>query len=403
MTGRLLDGLKVADFTQVYAGSIMTRSLAHHGAQVVKIEGRTRTDVERTHGPYRDDIAGPDRSGTYLELNTGKMDLALNLTKPRAKEVAKRLVAWADLVVENFSGGTMARMGLGYEDLRQVKPDIIMLSTSMQGQTGPAASHPGFGMQLTALAGYDNLVGWPDRDPTRYGVYTDYIVAHCGLLAIMSALDYRARTGKGQYIDLSQFETGVQFLAPYLLDYEVNGRIARRNGNRSDWAAPHGAFRCRGADRWCAIAILADAQWEGFSRVVGNPAWTRDERFATLLGRKANEDELERLVEAWTTGNTAEEVMALMQAQGVPAGLAETIQDSMDNDPQLRQAQFYREVTNPEVGVYRATRPPFTASGAECDVRYAPLLGEHNEYVCKEILGMSDGEIADLVIDGALE
>lgn len=211
MPKKLLEGLKVADFTQVYAGSIMTRTLAHHGAQVIKIEGRTRTDIERTHGPYRDDIASPDRSGTYLELNTGKMSLALNLTRKKGKEVAKRVVAWSDLVVENFSGGTMARMGLGYDELQQVKPDIIMLSTSMQGQTGPAASHPGFGMQLTALAGYDNLVGWPDREPNRYGVYTDYIVAHCGILAMMSALDYRARTGKGQYLDMSQFETGVQF------------------------------------------------------------------------------------------------------------------------------------------------------------------------------------------------
>lgn len=403
MPKKLLEGIKVADFTQVYAGSIMTRTLAHYGAQVIKIEGRTRTDIERTHGPYRDDIASPDRSGTYLELNTSKMSLALNLTKPRATDIAKRVVARADVVAENFSGGTMDKLGLGYDELKRIKPDIIMLSTSMQGQTGPAASHRGFGMQLTALAGYDNLVGWPDREPNRYGVYTDYIVARCGLLAIMAALDYRARTGKGQYLDLSQFETGVQFIAPILLDYEVNQRIAYRKGNRYDQAVPHNAYRCRGEDRWCAIAIFTDEEWGSFCKVIGDPAWTEDPRFATVQARKRNEDELDKLVEAWTINYLAEEAMVLMQTDGVPAGLVENVQDLMDHDPQLRHSHFYWEVENPEVGKYKTTRPPFLASKSTYEVRYAPLLGEHNEYICKEILGMSDEEIAEAVIEGALE
>jgi benzylsuccinate CoA-transferase BbsF subunit len=216
-------------------------------------------------------------------------------------------------------------------------------------------------------------------------------------------LDYRRRTGKGQYFDLSQYEVGEHFLAPLLLDYAVNGKIAKRVGNRDENAAPHGAYRCRGEDRWCAIAVFTDEEWKSFCRVIGNPAWTTEARFASLADRKGNEDELDELIEAWTVNYPPEEVMNLMQAAGVPAGVVETEEDMMEHDPQFRHANFFWTLDHAEVGTYRSPRPPFVMSKAACEVRCAPLIGEHNEYVCKEILGMDDEEIADLVVEGIIE
>jgi crotonobetainyl-CoA:carnitine CoA-transferase CaiB-like acyl-CoA transferase len=403
MSGKMLEGIKVVDFSWVYAGPLMTRTLVNYGATVIKIEGRTRHDIERTHGPYRDNIPGLDRAGTYLELNTGKLSLAINLTKPKAKEIAKRLITWADVVVENYSGGTMDKMGLGYEVLRKINPSIIMLSASMQGQTGPHAHHLGFGMQLTALSGYDYIGGWPDREPDNFAVYTDWIAAHYGTAAIMAALDYRARTGKGQYLDLSEYETAVQYISPSLLDYDVNEAIAYRQGNRCEYAAPHGAYRCLGDDRWCAISIFTDEEWKNFCNVIGNPPWTKDTRFSDLAGRKENEDELDKLVEEWTVNKKAEDVMTYMQSAGVAAGLVQTIEDLMENDPQLKHNKFYWDVDNAEIGLYRVPRPPFVTSKSTYEMKSSPLLGEHNEYVCKEILKMTDDEMAELVIEGVIE
>ena len=403
MGKKLLEGIKVADFSWVFAGPLTTKTLADCGAQVIRIEGVTRPDVERIRHPYKDEIAGMNRALHFNQHNTGKLSIGVNLAKSKGKELAKKIVARSDLVVENFSGGAMKRMGLGYEELKKVKPDIIMLSACMQGQNGPHAGHPGFGHHLTALAGFHHIVGWPDRSPQHFGAYTDYITVHFALLIILAALDYRKRTGKGQYIDLSQYESSIHFMTPLILDYNVNQRVAKRAGNRVDHASPHGIYRCRGEDRWCAIAVFNDKEWNSFCRVIGNPALIDDSRFATLQGRKENEDELDRLVEEWTYQQDAEEIMALMQATGVSAGVVETQIDILDKDPHLAHRQFSREVKHPEVEKYRAHRPPFIPSKASYEVRRAPLIGEHNEYVCKEILGLSDDEIGELVVDGALE
>ncbi len=400
-----LEGLKIADFSWVFAGPLITRTLADLGAQVVRIEGRTRPDGERLRHPYTGYVPGVNRATDFNHNNTSKLSLAVNLSHPRGVELAKRVVAWSDVVVENFAGGVIDRMGLGYAVLKQVKPEIIMLSACMQGHTGPHAQHPGYGHQLTALAGYHHIVGWPDRRPRHFSVYTDWTTVHFGVLAIMSAVDHRRRTGRGQYLDMSQYEVGVQFMSHLVLDYNVNGRVALRNGNRCDFAAPHGAFRCRDdeQERWCAIAVFSDRDWAAFRLAMEDPEWTADARFASLLGRKDNEDEMEKLIEAWTAKYGAEEVMDRMQVAGVPAGVVSTDQDLLDRDPQLRHSGFYVELEHEEVGRYRAPRPPFTLSKTSADVRAAPLLGEHNEYVCKDLLGMSDDEIADLVIEGALE
>lgn len=405
MPRKLLEGIKIVDFTWAFTGPLMTKTLGDYGAEIIKIEGRTKGDEERRRYPYKDNIPGLNRATDFNCHNTSKLSVALNLTKPKAKEVAKKLVAWSDIVVENFAGGAMERMGLGYETLRKVKPDIIMMSTCMQGQTGPHAKHPGFGHQLSALSGFHNIVGYPDRAPPHIWPYTDFVAVHFGLLAIMSSVDYRARTGKGQYIDMSQYEVAMQFVEPLLLDYSVNKRIGSHNGNRHDYAAPHGVFRCCGNDRWCTIAVFTDNEWQSFCKVIGNPDWTKNLRFFTLISRKENEDELDKLVEAWTVNYSAEGVMHKMQGAGIAAGIVATEDDLdvTDYEPQLKHRNFFWELEHPEIGKYCSPRPPFLASKASLEMFRSPLLGEHNEYVLKEILKMDDEEIADLVIEGVLE
>jgi len=403
-TSGILNGVKIADFSWAYVGPLSTKTLADCGAEVIKIEGRSRPDVERASvPPFKDGVFGLNRGGHFNSVNTSKKSLCLNLARPKAKEIAKQVVKWADIVVENFSGGAMARMGFGYEVLKEIKPDIIMLSSSMQGQTGPDAEKAGFGQHLTSLSGIGNITGWPDRDPAMLGYYTDFIAPHFNILLLVSALLYRRRTGKGMYIDSSQLENGMQFLTPLLLDYTVNGRVNGRLGNRAPEKCPHGAFRCLGNDRWCSIAVRNEAEWLSLCRLMGNPAWSRDAKFASLPLRKQNEDELEKLVESWTISCSAEEVMIKCQAAGVPAGVLQTGEDLIEKDPQLKSRQFYCNLEHPEVGIHHVPRPPYLFSGVENQVTRAPLLGEHNEYVLKDLLGLSDEEIAELVVDGALE
>ena len=397
MTNRLLEGVKIADFSRVIVGPLSTKTLCDWGATVVKIEGRSRLGHYRTTGPE------PDLSAHFTSWNTGKLSIAINLANDKGLQLAKRIVAWSDVVVESFAGGSMRRMGLGYEALKQVRPDIIMLSSCMQGQTGPFASHPGWGFQLSALSGFCHITGWPDRPPPELGVYTDFVAPHFNVTTILAALLYRRRTGRGLYIDMSQFENALHFMSPVLLDYSVNRRVAGKVGNRCSCAAPHGAYRCKGEDRWCAIAVRDDEQWQAFCHATGNQALMTDQRFATVLARKRNEDELDRLVTDWTAARTAEEVMELLQAAAVPAGVLVTGEDMLEKDPQIKHRGTFREVYHPRMGKHHPPGSPFLMSAAMDEVGRAPLLGEHNEYVLKQILGLSDDEIANLVISGAVE
>jgi benzylsuccinate CoA-transferase BbsF subunit len=397
MPGQLLEGVKVADFSRVIVGPLTTKTLCDWGATVVKIEGRSRPGHYRTTGPE------PDLSAHFTSWNTGKLSIALNLATAGGIALAKEIVAWSDIVVESFAGGSMQRMGLGYEELKKVRPDVIMLSSCMQGQTGPFSSHPGWGFQLSALSGFCHITGWPDRPPPELGVYTDFVAPHFNVSIILAALLYRRRTGQGLYIDMSQFENAIHFMAPALLDCSVNSRTAGRVGNRSSFAAPHGAYSCKGEDRWCAIAVLNDEQWRSLCRVMDRPEALTDPRFSTLLERKRNEDELDLWVNAWTSTRTAEDVMRTLQESGVPAGILETGEDLLEKDAQIKFRGTFREVDHPRMGMHHPPASPFLMSSARDEIRRAPLLGEHNEYVLRHILGKSDGEIADLVINGAVE
>lgn len=400
-TREALQGVKVADFTWVLAGPLTIRYLAAHGATVVRVESVLRPDALRTSGPYKDEKPGVDRSGYYAFFNPNKYSIQLNLNNPSGREVAKRLIAWADIVAENFVPGMMERWGLDYEEIRKTKPDVIMLRTSNQGQTGSQAKQPGFGQHLVGLSGFSYYTGWPDRVPIGFGMaYTDMIAPRFGAAALIAALDYRRRTGKGLLLDVSQEETAIHFLAPQVLDYSVNGRVGNRIGNRCAYAAPHGAFPCRDEDSWCVIAIFTDEEWDSFSKVVDEP-WTKDPKFGIFLNRKRNEDELEKLVSEWTSRFSTEQLMKLLQDGGVPAGIAQSNREVL-NDPQLRHRDSFWTLDHSALGPYAHLGRPFTLSKTPAKPRMpSPCLGEHTEYVSTKILGMSDEEFVNFVSLGA--
>ena len=397
MAKQALEGLKVVDFCWAIAGPIVGFYLAHHGATVIRIESMRRPEIHRVATPYKDSKPGINRGGLYAASNSNKLGMSLNLSHPKGLEIAKRLVAWSDIVGENFAPGVMERLGLGYGELKKIKPDIIMCSTSNLGQTGPEAIQPGYGMNLVGYSGFTHLTGWPDRMPAQpYAAYTDFIAPRFLVAAVLAAVDYRRRTGKGQYLDLSQMEAGIHFIAPAILDYTVNKRVETRDGNRCPYAAPHGAYPCQGDDRWCAIGVFSDGEWNALCQVMGNPEWTKEATFATLLSRKENEEELNEQLGEWTRNFTAEEVMEKLQAAGVPAGVVKNAADIQD-DPQLAYRHYFWQLEHPEIGKHYCEAAGFTLSKTPTEIRMpAPLLGQHTEYVCREMLGMSDEEFVDL-------
>ncbi|MFQ5627053.1 MAG: CaiB/BaiF CoA transferase family protein, partial [Methyloligellaceae bacterium] len=282
----------------------------------------------------------------------------------------------------------------------RIKPDLVMLSTCLQGQTGPSALYPGFGNLIAALLGFYELTGWPDGEACAiYGAYTDFIAPRFAALCLLAALEYRRRTGKGQYIDLAQSESSLHFLAPAILDYTANGRVMRRQGNRDAHLAPHGAYRCQGDDRWCVMAVADDAQWRRLCDIAGHPEWQHEARFATHADRVRHADALDQCIESWTRSQRDEEVMARLQAAGIAAGMVKNMRD-IRQDPQLRQRGFWVELDHSEIGRLALEGHPFRFSTIPNQPRFArPELGEHNAYVLGELLGLSAAEIQRLKAD----
>lgn len=398
-----LEGVKVADFTWALVGPIITKHLADYGATVVRVESPLPTGVclLRVSIPFKDNRPGINRSGYFIYFNANKYSLSLDMNHPEGVAVAKKLIAWADVVAENFRPGTMERWGLGYEDIKKIKPDIIMIRSSNQGQTGPRSRQPGLGNHLNGLTGLVHFTGWPDAEPVNMMLaYTDYICPMLGATAVIAALDYRRKTGQGQLLDFSQFEGGIQLFLPALLEYMVNGRESGREGNTSPCAAPHGAYRCRGDDRWCAIAVRSDQEWHTLCQIMGNPQWTKEPRFATLKARKGNETELNTLIEQWTINFSAEQVMSRLQAGGIAAGVVQSPREIFE-DPQLRHRDFFWLLNHREIGPFHHLGQVSHLSETPAQPRMpAPCLGEHTELVCRDILGMSEKEFDDLLVNG---
>lgn len=400
---QMFDGIKVAEFAVSGVGPFVAQLLAYWGATVVKVECHRYPDIVRLVPPFKDNIAGLDRGPFGTIPNTNKYGITLDLHMPKGQAIAKRLVAWADIVSDSMVPGTMARFGLDYESCKEIKPDIIYFSTCMNGQYGPYSRVAGWGLQGTAMAGFCHFTGVPEREPiAMLNPYTDVIAPWYLSVCVLAALLHRRKTGKGMYLDQSQVEAGVTFIAPFILDYVVNGRNATRMGNRDPYMAPHGAYPCRGLDRWVVIAVTSEEEWHSFCRVIGNPDWAQDERFASLGARKENEDELDRLVGEWTKDYPAEQIMAMMQAAGVPAGVVQNAED-LSNDPQMKHRDHFPVLEHKVIGPHHYNRPVFKLSKTPEEFRKAaPCIGEHNEYVFKEILGLSDDEIADLLIEGVV-
>jgi len=405
MSRQALDGIVVIEFAAFAAGPCVGKYMANHGAYVVKVESRSRPDGFRAHyPPFKDNKKGLNRSGVFGMNNDCVRSVGLNLKAPGGIETARRLVAKADVVIENFTPGTMQKLGLGYEKLSALNPGLVMLSTCNLGQTGPRAQHPGFGSQLTSLSGFTNLIGEPHRNPVIvYGPYIDYIAVGYGYIAILAALEYRRRTGQGQYIDMAQYEGGVQFMAPGILEQQLLGTSPSRQGNRHPYAAPHGVYPCQGEDSWCTISVFNDDQWARLAGVMGNPEWTASLRFATTLSRKQNETELDDLLGKWTRGFEAANLMQKLQKASVPAAKVNTMAD-LFSDPQLAHRRHWRPVDHAETGRHHAEMPAFSLSRTPCQEPFAePLLCEHTELVLTKLLGCSKAEIERLEAEGAVE
>ncbi|MBI4336641.1 MAG: CoA transferase [Chloroflexi bacterium] len=407
-----LAGLKVIDMTSVVMGPVATRLLADYGATVIKLESAVRPDNIRTATPFKGGEADINRSGYFAAYNAGKLGLALNLQKPRGREFFRSyLVPWADVIVEAYSPGVLESWGLDYPHLKAIRPDLIMLRASLLGHTGPHASLKGFGQFTAALGGFYDLTGWPDREPAGpYSAYSDFISWNFSLVALLAALDYRRRTGRGQYIDQSLLESTLQFASHALLDLQANGHVATRQGDRDPYAAPHGVYRCRDRvkgekreERWAAIAVTTDYQWAALCHAMACPELIRDPRFETARARLARQGELDALLEAWTSQRTPEEVMHLLQARGVPAGTVANARDLFE-DPQLAHRGHFVTVSNSAMGPHAVPASSFHLSEAPGQPEWgAPSLGEHMEHICRALLGVPDDELAEYIAAEVLE
>jgi crotonobetainyl-CoA:carnitine CoA-transferase CaiB-like acyl-CoA transferase len=364
--------------------------------------------------PFAKGKTGYNVSGYFNNYNAGKLDITINMNTDEGQALARKLVAWADVFVSNFTPRVIERWGLTYDRLCGINPQIIAAYQPMQGYDGPHRDFLGFGAVLTPITGYSHLSGFPHQPPIGLGTnYPDYVVnpGHT-LVAILAALRYRLRTGKGQHIECAQIESSVCPLAPAIFDYTANGRVQERSGNGLPYAAPHNAFKCRplhegsaaiADERWLAIACFTEEEWSALVEAMESPAWAKDGKFASAKGRKQHEAELEQRISEWTADRDAYELMEELQQRGVPAGVVQSAREML-SDEHLKERAYYAYLDHPEAGRSAHDGPPFKLSKTPGKLRWpAPLLGEHTEYVCKEILGLADEEIADLMVAGALQ
>jgi crotonobetainyl-CoA:carnitine CoA-transferase CaiB-like acyl-CoA transferase len=399
-----LAGVRVADFSWVWAGPYCAMQLAHLGAEVIRLESQSRPDAARRlpiNPPGME--PGLNRSGYFNQWNQGKKSVALNLAAPGGIEIARRVISKCDVVVENFATGVMERLGLGYRRLSESQPGLIMASISGYGQTGRRRTYMGYGPAIVPLSGLASLTGYPGGPPEEVGIsYGDPTGGLNTAVAVVAALVARQRTGRGVYIDTSLWETTASIAVEGWLEYETTGRTPARMGNRDPQESPHNCFRAAGEDAWVTIACADDREWQALCGVIGRPELAADSRFARAQDRKANEDALEREIESWSRTRDRWEIVQALQAVGVASFPSMSSRDLIA-DPQLNERGFFARLEHPEVGVRAHGGIPWRLAHAPNGVRSpAPLLGQHTEEVMSELLGMTAGEIARLRADKIL-
>jgi crotonobetainyl-CoA:carnitine CoA-transferase CaiB-like acyl-CoA transferase len=415
-----LTGVRVADFCWMGVGAMATRLLADFGAEVIKIEDRSRLDLPRrlpiykgeAARPYGDEDPDPDpeKGGLFNNYNRNKLGVTIDMRTPEGRALAEKLIARSDVVTENFAPGVMERWGLTEQRVRELRPDVIYARMSGYGHSGPHAHFRSYGPVVQAVSGMSHISGLPGREPSGWGLsYMDNQAAYYNSTALLMAIFARNHTGLGTDIDVSAVEAGIEMLGPILLDVTVNERSTRSTtfptGNRLEHpnAAPHGVYPSAGTDRWVAIAVFDDVEWAGLLAAMGSPAWADDPRFRTQSGRFGHQDEIDAHLRAWTSARDRHEVMHLLQSHGVRAGAVQDAEDTSEHDPQIAHRGLFFELDHPVIGPARFEGVPFRMARIEADNwRSAPLLGEDNDYVLRDVLDLGDDEIAGLAEAGVV-
>ena len=396
----LLEGIRIVDLTAFWSGPFAAVTLANMGAEVIKLEAGKRMDGWRGAGVATlPEERIWERAPLFNSMNTDKLGITLDLSNPKGVEIFKKLVKISDVVMENFTPRVMKNFGLDYPVLKEVNPKIIMMSMPAHGSTGPWKDKPGFAYPIEQMSGIPQLTGNPDGPPRMTETSpSDPAAGINGAMAILNALLYRQRTGKGQYIDLSQIEALTGCVGDAVVEYTMNKKIRPRYGNHHPFWAPQGYYRCKGADKWVGITVKSDAEWVAFCKAIGRALLANDERFADSMSRSQNQDELDKLIEEWTVENDKYEVMNILQKAGIAAA---PVMDGIDhlNDPHLNERGTYQKIDREVSGTHRLPIPTSPMRFSKCPIairRPAPTLGEHNEYVFGELLGMSQQEIQAL-------
>jgi crotonobetainyl-CoA:carnitine CoA-transferase CaiB-like acyl-CoA transferase len=398
----IFEGLKVADFSWIAAGPLISKDLANLGATVLRVETETRIDTLRFIPPWVGD-PGTTTGHVAANMNQSKLGIAIDFTKPEGLAVAHRMVEWADVVIENFTPGTAERLGLGYEQLREIKPDIVMLYSCMRGQTGPERKHTGFGIHGAALGGFTGITGWPDRKPVSpWGAYTDFISPRFAQAALCAALHHRDRTGEGQLIDVSQIEASIHHLTPMLLDHQRTGRTLAQPGQLSERGCPHGVYRSIETERFIALETRSPDQWRALCTLVPGLAALSGGDLDDLDTRLARRDEIDAILTEWVQTQPAFETADRLREAGVPAYVPLRARDYR-TDPQLVAREFFIELDHGGFGRHSFDGPVTTFSKTPSRPRRAgPLIGEHTFEVMRDVLGYSDEEISEIAATGAL-
>jgi benzylsuccinate CoA-transferase BbsF subunit len=395
----ILSGIRVLDFTRVLSGPYATRTLADFGAEVIKVQSKKTEGTE------------PNTGGYFNTWNRNKRSITLDMSHFTARKIALRLVEICDVVIENFSPRVMSNWGMEYETLKKRNPGIIMLSMSGMGQTGPWTNHVAFGPTVQSLGGFTYLSSFEEDNPVGPGyALADHISGLYGAFAVLAALENRDRTGKGQYIDLSQYEVVAGMIGPALLDVLANDQESMPHGNQPDYemAAPHGCYQCMGEDRWCVISVVNETQWQALIRIMDSPGWASEKRFSTLKARKAHFKSLDEKLDLLTQKQDAQELVERLQEAGIRAGVVQNAED-LANDPHLSDQNYYVQTQHPLFGKTFSDRSPIrfiadspTNASSNASLKSSPILGEANKYVYMDLLGLTEQEYTSYIQKGII-